>query len=43
MTGVEARQSEIDEKIGAHLASGWSLDRLERWIADAGATLLLRG
>jgi N utilization substance protein B len=30
VTGVEARQSEIDAKIGANLAEGWSLGRLDR-------------
>ena len=28
--GVSARRAEIDEKIAAHLAQGWSLDRLDR-------------
>jgi N utilization substance protein B len=44
VTGVEARQSEIDEKIGANLAEGWSLDRLDRpmrAILRAGAYELL--
>jgi N utilization substance protein B len=44
VTGVEARESEIDEKIGAHLAQGWSLERLDRpmrAILRAGAYELL--
>jgi N utilization substance protein B len=28
--GVSARRAEIDEKIAAHLAQGWSLERLDR-------------
>ena len=28
--GVEARRAEIDERISAHLAPGWSLTRLDR-------------
>jgi len=41
---VEARQSEIDEKIAANLAKGWSLERLDRpmrAILRAGAYELL--
>ena len=30
VTGVEARRGEIDEKIVANLAQGWSIDRLDR-------------
>jgi N utilization substance protein B len=30
VTGVEARQAEIDGKISANLAEGWSLERLDR-------------
>jgi N utilization substance protein B len=30
VTGVEARRADIDEAISAKLASGWSLDRLDR-------------
>ena len=30
VSGVEARRDEIDEAISARLASGWSLDRLDR-------------
>jgi N utilization substance protein B len=30
VTGAEARRSEIDEKIAAKLAQGWSLERLDR-------------
>ena len=30
VSGVDARRSEIDEKIAAKLADGWSLDRLDR-------------
>jgi N utilization substance protein B len=30
VTGAEARRAEIDEKIAAKLAQGWSLDRLDR-------------
>lgn len=30
VTGVEARQSEIDEAISANLSSGWTLERLDR-------------
>ena len=44
VTGVEARQSEIDEKIAANLAEGWSLERLDRpmrAILRAGAYELL--
>jgi len=44
VTGVEARQSEIDEKIAANLAKGWSLERLDRpmrAILRAGAYELL--
>ncbi len=28
--GVAARQNDVDEAIGANLASGWSLERLDR-------------
>jgi N utilization substance protein B len=44
VTGVEARQAEIDGKIAAHLAQGWSLERLDRpmrAILRAGAYELL--
>jgi N utilization substance protein B len=30
VTGVDSRRSDIDEAITAKLASGWSLDRLDR-------------
>ena len=30
VSGVEARRADIDEAIGAKLATGWSLDRLDR-------------
>src|SRR3954453_9019644 len=30
VTGVDARRSEIDEKISAKLVEGWSLERLDR-------------
>lgn len=30
VTGADARRSEIDEKIAAKLAQGWSLERLDR-------------
>jgi N utilization substance protein B len=30
VTGVDARRDEIDQAIGVKLASGWSLDRLDR-------------
>ena len=30
VTGVEARRADVDEKIAAKLASGWSLERLDR-------------
>jgi transcription antitermination protein NusB len=30
VSGAEARRAEIDEKIAAKLAQGWSLDRLDR-------------
>jgi N utilization substance protein B len=30
VTGVDARRDEIDKSISAKLASGWSLDRLDR-------------
>ena len=30
VTGAEARRGEIDEKIAAKLAQGWSLERLDR-------------
>lgn len=30
VAGVDARKSEIDEAIAARLASGWSLERLDR-------------
>ena len=30
VTGVDARRGEIDEKIAAKLADGWSLERLDR-------------
>jgi N utilization substance protein B len=30
VTGTDARRSEIDDKIAAKLAQGWSLDRLDR-------------
>lgn len=30
VSGVEARRAEIDEKIAARLAQGWSLERLDR-------------
>jgi N utilization substance protein B len=30
VTGVDARRDEIDQSISAKLASGWSLDRLDR-------------
>ena len=30
VTGVEARRAEIDEAVSAKLASGWSLERLDR-------------
>ena len=30
VTGVDARRSDIDEAIGAKLAAGWTLDRLDR-------------
>ena len=30
VTGVEARHADVDEKIAAKLASGWSLERLDR-------------
>jgi N utilization substance protein B len=47
VTGAEARQHEIDEKISANLAEGWSLERLDRpmrAILRAGAyELLARG
>jgi len=44
VTGVEARQAEIDEKIAGNLAEGWSLERLDRpmrAILRAGAYELL--
>lgn len=44
VTGVDARRGEIDEAISARLASGWSLDRLDRpmrAILRAGAYELL--
>ena len=44
VTGVLARQGEIDELIGARLAEGWSLARLDRTmhqILRAGAYELL--
>ena len=44
VTGVEARQSDIDAAIAARLASGWSLERLDRpmrAILRAGAYELL--
>jgi N utilization substance protein B len=44
VSGVEARLSEIDEKIAGHLAEGWSLERLDRpmrAILRAGAYELL--
>ena len=44
VTGVEARRGEIDEKIVANLAQGWSIDRLDRpmrAILRAGAYELL--
>lgn len=47
VTGVEARQSEIDSRIAANLAEGWSLERLDRpmrAILRAGAyELMARG
>lgn len=42
--GVDARQAEIDTLVTEHLATGWSLDRLDRpmrQIARAGAYELL--
>ena len=30
VSGVQARRGEIDEKISANLAEGWSLERLDR-------------
>jgi N utilization substance protein B len=30
VTGVDSRRGDIDEKIAARLASGWSLERLDR-------------
>ena len=30
VSGVDARRAELDEKIAAKLAEGWSLDRLDR-------------
>lgn len=30
VTGADARRSEIDERIGARLAEGWTLERLDR-------------
>ena len=30
VSGVDARRAEIDEAIGARLAAGWSLERLDR-------------
>ena len=44
VTGVEARRSEIDAAISANLASGWSIERLDRpmrAILRAGAYELL--
>lgn len=44
VTGVDARRTEIDEKIAARLAEGWSLERLDRpmrAILRAGAYELL--
>jgi N utilization substance protein B len=44
VTGVEARRADVDGKIAAHLASGWTLDRLDRpmrAILRAGAYELL--
>jgi N utilization substance protein B len=44
VTGVEARQDEIDARIAAHLAQGWSLERIDRpmrAILRAGAYELL--
>ncbi len=47
VTGVEARRAEIDAKIGARLAEGWTLERLDkpmRAILRAGAyELIARG
>ena len=44
VTGADARRDEIDEKIAANLAQGWSIDRLDRpmrAILRAGAYELL--
>ena len=44
VTGVDARRSDIDEAIAARLASGWTLERLDRpmrAILRAGAYELL--
>ena len=38
--GVEAERDTLDESIARH-ATGWSLDRIEDWIAGASRTLLL--
>lgn len=42
--GVDTRRAEIDERIGAHLSKGWSLERLDkpmRQILRAGAYELM--